>query len=630
MPAGKLRTVLQRSLDALRRVDELDRRGPRLNALPLINPQFLNPANASGPLAGRIFSGKASLAVQGMALSAGSPAFASIIGSRDARVVEMLKAAGAILLGKTNMPPVAIGGGQAGLHGRTLSPFNPAYLAAAWHSGSSIGSAVTVAAGYCDFSIGEETVSSGRSPASNNGIVAYTPSWGVISSVGNLPLHPYRDVIVPYTTDVSSLVSILQVIAGKDQQDVWYRQNAVPMQAAARAIEALRNAELYDLSQPLRLGVPHLFVGKSVGGVAAVPIRPSLKELWTKTEDRLRSAGVELVPVSFPVVETYESRAETRNNSTVGFAPDGWTEFELGPLMTWAWSAFLHSFGDGTRLSDLVAESIRPAPPWSTDLLGRNLFHSGKDSFNFEQILHAATPDDNEVFSVAEPAIYALDNARKVFHDDWLESERLDGLVFPANGDVGPWAAESSLSAAVLAWTDGSVFSNGNHVFRRVGIPSVTVPMGVLEDIGMPVGLTLVGRGWDDSRLLNIASHLEKILPERATPSFTPCRAEALSFHESLKKTAISHRPALVSISASNASSSSRVIVRVQNNGSQTVSIEMLGREFVIEPGDFYSFEAASKEWDISSPPLAVLLSALDIEPEVGFAEVPLDFGAGN
>lgn len=509
----KTRKSSRRLIDALIRMQALDRNGPVLNAVPLINPKLIYEFGKAGPLAGRLYSVKDSFAVKGMPLSAGSPAFTGIDAQADSTVVSKLRSSGALLLGKTNMPPVAIGGGQPGVYGRTRSPFNPLWLAAAWHSGSSIGSGVSVAAGFCDFGMGEETVSSGRSPASNNGLCAYTPSWGVISAVGNLPLHPFRDTVVPHTPDVDSMISTLASIVGPDPQDVWYRQEAVDISPAARIIEALREGQVGHRAHKLRLGIPSKYVGE--GGAS---IRPSIKRLWDDTEKLLKEAGIELVRVPFPLVDAYESSEEESNGILRNYIPTDWTSFELGPLMTWGWTNFLADFGDGTKLSKLDHNSIRPVPPWSTDLLPRFQSSSGRDVFNFEQILNSSSPSDEEVFNRAGSAVFGLDGARKDLHDSWLDHEGLDGLIFPANGDIGPWDADKNEAAAQLAWKDGSVFSNGNHVFRRMGIPSVTIPMGLLSDIGMPVGMTIVGRGWDDLNLLSIASMLEKLLPVRPVP----------------------------------------------------------------------------------------------------------------
>jgi len=561
-----------------------------------------------------------------MPLSAGSPAFASITASNDATIVEMLRAEGANLLGKTNMPPVAIGGGQPGVYGRTRSPFNPDYLAAAWHSGSSIGSAVSVAAGYCDFGVGQETVSSGRSPASNNAIVAYTPSWGVLSSVGNLPLHPYRDVVVPHTTDISSLLSILRVISGRDDRDVWYRQTSLPMDGAGQVINAFRESRIEPFGRPIRLGVPFLYVGESNNGVEAVPIRRSVLRLWEQAETRLLAAGVELVRVPFPIVEAYEARSRAHDFAAAGYVPEGWTEFELGPLMTSAWAGFLRDFGDGTVLGDLSTDSIRPVSPWSTDLRRHGSFHSGRDPFDFNAILRSPGLSESDVLARAEPAILGLDHARRTLHDEWLDAQALDGLVFPANGDVGPWDADKNTSAAELAWKDGCVFSNGNHVFRRVGIPSVTVPMGLIDDIGMPVGLTVVGRGWDDARLISIAAELERMLPGREVPILPICGADALSFSESLLPSSSVPGPVSISSVATYDPNRGLSLVEVQNDDTELISVQVLGKSFILQPGESVAFDGDPDEWGAIAGPLVVAVSACEGEEAANYSELPLGF----
>ena len=100
---------------------------------------------------------------------------------------------------------MANGGMQRGVYGRAESPYNGDYLTAAFASGSSNGSGTATAASFAAFGLGEETWSSGRAPASNNGLVAYTPSRGVISVRGNWPLVPTMDVVVPHTRSVDDL-----------------------------------------------------------------------------------------------------------------------------------------------------------------------------------------------------------------------------------------------------------------------------------------------------------------------------------------------------------------------------------------------------------------------------------------
>ncbi|RKN12886.1 amidase family protein [Streptomyces radicis] len=516
---------------ALRRVAALDRGGPRLRAMPVLDPAVHGEAarrdaeradgRVRGPLHGVPFAVKDSFAVRGLTVAAGSPAFAGLRAERDAVVVERLRAAGALLIGRTNMPPMAIGGGQAGLYGRTRSPYNPDFLAAAWHSGSSIGSAVSVAAGFCSFGIGEETVSSGRSPASNNALVAYTPSWGVVPGAGNWPLHPFRDVVVPHTLDVADLLDVLAVIAGPDDRDVWQRQTAIDVSPAARvaadiAALAAGSATGSDL-RGLRVGVPRLYVGEGYDDVAPIPLRPSIRALWDDAERAIADAGATVVRVPFPLVEAYESRsARAPDLVTSGYLPGDWTAYELGPLMTAAWTAFLDDHcGGAVALRDIAPTGVRPDVPYAIDAIAGGRSHPGRDVFDFAAILRAEPPSMAEAIARAAPALRGLVAARERLFDAWLAEARLDVLAFPANADIGPWDAETNPDSARLAWADGAVFSHMNHVMRRVGLPSVTVPMGRTADLGMPVGLTLCGPAYTDADLLRWAAAVERALPPR-------------------------------------------------------------------------------------------------------------------
>ncbi|RKK37178.1 hypothetical protein BFJ66_g13124 [Fusarium oxysporum f. sp. cepae] len=189
----------------LLRIAKYDRRTTQLNAIPVINQDVFDAAQASdhrrsmsktlGLLDGIPCTIKDSYKIRGMTVAAGSPAFKDLIANEDAFTVGKLRDAGAVFLGRTNMPPMAAGGMQRGVYGRAESPYNEAYLTAAFASGSSNGSATATAASFGVFGMGEETISSGRSPASNNGLVAYTPSRGLISIRGNWPLFPTCDTV---------------------------------------------------------------------------------------------------------------------------------------------------------------------------------------------------------------------------------------------------------------------------------------------------------------------------------------------------------------------------------------------------------------------------------------------------
>ena len=162
-------------------IGRFDRSTLRLNAMAVLNPNaFAEAAESdrrrrsgeSGSLEGVPFNVKDSYMVTGLTVVSGSPAFKDMVAQHDAFTVARIREAGGVLLGKTNMPPMADGGMQRGVYGRAESPYNTNYLAAAYASDSSSGSAVATAASMGLFGMGEEPVSSGRSPASNNGLCA--------------------------------------------------------------------------------------------------------------------------------------------------------------------------------------------------------------------------------------------------------------------------------------------------------------------------------------------------------------------------------------------------------------------------------------------------------------------------
>ncbi|GKU08764.1 unnamed protein product, partial [Fusarium langsethiae] len=187
--------------------------------------------------------------MKGIAVAAGSPAFKDLIANEDAFTVQKLKEAGAVLLGRTNMPPMAAGGMQRGVYGRAESPYNEAYLTAAFASGSPNGSATATTASYGAFGMGEETISSGRSPASNNGLVAYTPSRGLISIRGNWPLFATCDTVVPHTRTVDDMFTLLD--SDTAARKVHTRRSVIQLWTQARKILEGLGATVIETDFPL-------------------------------------------------------------------------------------------------------------------------------------------------------------------------------------------------------------------------------------------------------------------------------------------------------------------------------------------------------------------------------------------
>ena len=504
---------------------------PALNAVIVDNPEALDEARASdarrasgaalGPLDGIPYIAKDSYMVRGLTVASGSPAFADLVAQHDAFTVERLRAAGAICLGLTNMPPMANGGMQRGLYGRAESPYNPAYLPAPFGSGSSNGSGAGLAASLAAFALAEETWSSGRGPASNNGLCSYTPSWGVISVRGNWPLVPTMDVVVPYTRTMTELLLVLDAVVADDtttRGDFWRAQPWLGIPPSS----TLRPESYPALADPTalrgaRLGVPKLYLGAEHGGDDPIETRPSVIAQWQKARADLEAAGATVVEVDLPVVTNYESRGRADDRSMVarGLVPPHFADHELYELSMWGWQTFLHANGDPAlhELADVDPELIFPTPLGS--LPGRyddHLSRFAPEDVPLEDYVHRArasgVPELESIPDIAE-GVRGLDATRRLDWDDWLAAEGLDAIVFPAVANIGPADADVNPASAELAWRNGTWVANGNLVWRHLGIPTVQVPMGMLTDIAMPIGLTFAGRGWDDSRLLALGAAFE-------------------------------------------------------------------------------------------------------------------------
>jgi amidase len=536
----------------LARIEAYDRSGPSLNSIVEFNPSLLADAEESdrrrahgqtwGPLDGIPYTAKDSYLVYGMTAAAGSHAFEHLVAQRDAFAVQRLRAAGAILIGLTNMPPMANGGMQRGLYGRAESPYNADYLTSAFGSGSSNGSGTATAASFAAFGLGEETWSSGRAPATNNALCAYTPSRGVISVRGNWPLVPTMDVVVPHTRTMADMFEILDVIVADDPDtrgDLWRAQPWIALPAASavrpRSYPALLpqgRAAARKLLNSKRFGVPKMYVnadpdagtGGGIGGSTGQPIRTreSIMDLYRAAEADLRDAGADVVLVDFPAVTRYEGdRTGAPNIRTRGLVSPEFLRREIVDLSAWAWDDFLRANNDPAlnRLSDVDGRLIWVHPAGALPDRAQGF----DDDINTYPAFISAHPIESFLdIPDLEEGMRGLELTRRVDVEQWMDDLGLDAVVFPAVADVGPADMDVNPDSADLGWRNGVWVANGNLVPRHLGIPTVTVPMGTMADIGMPVGLTFAGRAYDDTALLTLAAAFEATGSRRTTPPRTP------------------------------------------------------------------------------------------------------------
>ena len=599
----------------LDRIAFFDRHGIRLNAVPVLNPEMFREARESderradgrvlSSLDGIPYTAKDSYAVRGLTVASGSPAFEKLVASDDAFTIGRLRASGAVFLGRTNMPPMANGGMQRGVYGRAESPYNGEFLTSAFGSGSSNGSGTATGASFCAFGLAEETWSSGRAPASNNGLVAYTPSRGVISVRGNWPLVPTMDVVVPHTRSVDDLLELLDVIVADDPEprgDFWRVQPWVQIPDASD----IRPRSYADLRDPnalrgKRLGVPRMYIGRDTEATIPIQTRLSVLHLWDRLRADLESLGAETIDVDLPVVSNYErDRPNTATMFERGIVPSAFFDIELWDLSIYAWNDFLESNEDPAlrRLADVEGALIFPHP---TGALADHF----SDDFDIDLADYVTRAKAGVAPLVdipfAEAGLRGLEETRRVDFEHWLSSLGLDGIIFPAVADIGAADADVNPESAEVAWRNGVAVANGNLVWRHLGIPTVTVTMGVLDDIRMPVGATIAGPAYTDSTLLSYAWAIEAHRDRRTAPPRTPelpPRSLSLSRGPStdpLRALSVSKDPPTLTLSASMSSSDDTDTIRIEGvSDAETLTVAVNGEPAVVlRDGPAFSAEFA-------------------------------------
>ncbi|WP_045836073.1 allophanate hydrolase [Hyphomicrobium sp. 99] len=227
-----------------------------------------------GPLYGIPFAVKDNIDVGGMPTTCACPAFA-YTPDRSATVVELLEAAGAILIGKTNLDQFATGlNGTRSPYGIPTNVFNADYIS----GGSSSGSAVVVAAGLVSFSLGTDTAGSGRIPAAFNNIVGLKPTKGLISTRGVVPACKSQDAVSIFALTVADAAKVAEAAVAFDKDDCYACADAPPF-----AVE--------DFARPLRVGIPNAPLSFFEDS--------EYQRLYHHTIDRLAGLGAEITPFNF-------------------------------------------------------------------------------------------------------------------------------------------------------------------------------------------------------------------------------------------------------------------------------------------------------------------------------------------
>jgi allophanate hydrolase len=256
----------------------------------LAEAEAIERAVAAGehlPLAGLVAAVKDNIDVAGLPTTAGAPSY-EYLPARDATCVARLRAAGAVVIGKTNLDQFATGlAGTRSPYGAVRNAWDPERIS----GGSSAGSAVAVALGLVDFALGTDTAGSGRVPAALNGIVGLKPTRGVIPCTGVVPACRSLDCVTVFARSVPLARRAVAVMAGPDGADPL----ATLLGSGPRGAWRLPGWQLSDGGQ-VRLAVP---LPSQLAGLA-----DGWADAFEAAVARLRAAGVEVVPVDIaPLLE---------------------------------------------------------------------------------------------------------------------------------------------------------------------------------------------------------------------------------------------------------------------------------------------------------------------------------------
>jgi amidase len=466
----------------LDRIDATNHRGPELRAVLESNPRALETAESldaerrstgpRGPLHGVPILIKDNVeTADRMMTTAGSLALEGWYAPRDAPLVARLRAAGAVILGKTNLSEWAnfrSTHSSSGWSARGGQARNP-YALNRTPSGSSSGSAVAVSANLCALAVGTETDGSIVSPASINGIVGFKPTVGLVSRGGIIPLSHSQDTAGPLTRTVRDAAVLLGVMAGPD-----------PADSANVAVGARFQTDYLKYLSPdglrgARLGIARRFFAENA----------PLNRFLTGCVAVLKDAGAVIVdPADLPQHDLGESE------QTVLLY-----EFKAGL------NAYLARLPEGMKvrsLDDLIR--FNAAEPREMPLFDQELLRQAQAKGGLE----------DAVYRQARETCLAATRSGGI--DAVLSEHKLDAIVAltsgpawlidPINGDSDTGGCSSPAAVA--------------------GYPHITVPAGLYR--GLPIGLSFFGTAFSESMLLRVASGFEHVLKGRVVPRFDETR----------------------------------------------------------------------------------------------------------
>ena len=462
----------------LERIAKIDDAGPTLNAVIELNPRALSEAHARdaerragrvrGPLHGIPILLKDNIDATPMVNSAGSLALARHRPRDDAFVVARLRAAGAVILGKTNLSEWAnfrstrSVSGWSGRGGLTRNP----YVLDRSACGSSSGTGSAIAASLAGAGVGTETDGSILCPAAVAGLVGLKPTVGLVSRQGIIPISNSQDTPGPMARSVTDAAILLAAMVGRDEAD------PLTGHSVGRAVFDYADRLHADGLRGARIGVLRARMGHDRDADAAMERAIAV----------MRAAGAIVVDASIP---------------TEG----QWSQGELDVLLF----EFKHGLEHYLAREQAPVRTLSGLIAFNQALSGNEMHYFGQELF--EQANAKGSLGD-PIYVDTRSAIRRLAGADGI--DAALRGQRLDALIAPTMAAAWP---------VNTAQGDPDVPA-GYGAAAVAGYPSLTVPMG--DSRGLPLGVVFMGTAWSEPKLLQLGYAFEQKTKARKAPTFKP------------------------------------------------------------------------------------------------------------
>ena len=410
----------------------------------------------AGPLAGMTLAIKDNIAMKDQGLTCGSRILDGFTSIYSATALERLEAAGAIVIGKTNMDEFAMGSSnENSFFGPALHPLDDTRVP----GGSSGGSGVAVAAGICHGALGSETGGSVRQPAAFLGLVGVKPTYGRVSRYGLVAFASSLDQISPFARSVDDAALILETIAGADEKDAT---------SSSAAVEGYGGAIEADAMRGMRIGIPAEY---TVEGM-----HPAVTRALDETRSRLSDAGAEIVEISLPHTEytipCYYVIATAEASSNLARF-DGARYGYRSPNAT-----TLEEMYEMSRSEGFGAEVKRRI------MLGTFVLSSGYYDAYYRK----------------------AQQVRRLIHDDFARVfDRVDLILTPTTPTPAFKLGEKVNDPISMYLSD--IFTAAVNL---AGVPAISVPAGNDPETGLPIGVQFIARHFDEATMFKAARWAEE------------------------------------------------------------------------------------------------------------------------